>query len=87
MTGDHRDGNVLVGPLGEVFAFEVSTSLASCAGCGARGRIAELHVYDGGPGYVARCPHCASVVLRYAETPHGRFVDLRGVSVLHVPAS
>jgi hypothetical protein len=82
MTYEHKDGNALAGPLADVFAVELSASIATCAGCGRTDRVATLHLYDGGPGLVARCPGCDTVLLRYVETTHGRWLDLRGTAVL-----
>ena len=79
---DYQDGNALAGPLADVFAVDISATAAICAGCNRDGVVAELHVYGRGPGLVARCPGCASVMLRYAQTPHGRWLDLRGTAVL-----
>jgi hypothetical protein len=87
MTDDYTDGNALAGPLSEVFAFEISTSVLTCAGCGRAEPVAAVQVFTGGPGWVARCPGCASVLLRFADTPHGRWLDLRGsVSLRFAPA-
>jgi hypothetical protein len=82
MTLGHQDGNALAGPLADVFAFELTGSVAVCAGCRRSDRVAALLVYTGGPGVVARCPGCDTVLLRYAETPHGRWLDLRGMAAL-----
>jgi hypothetical protein len=90
MTHEHQDGNALAGPLADVFAVELSTSIATCAGCRRTDRVATLHLYGGGPGLVARCPGCDAVLLRYVETPHGRWLDLRGTAALRfdpLPAS
>jgi hypothetical protein len=83
MTDAHQDGNALSGPLSGVFAFDISTSMLTCAGCGRVDRLAAVHVYPGGPGVVARCPDCDNVLLRFAETPRGRWLDLRGSVALH----
>jgi hypothetical protein len=82
MTIGHEDGNALAGPLGDVFAVEITQSVAVCAGCRSSDRVAALRVYPGGPGVVARCPNCDTVMMRYAETPHGRWLDLRGTALL-----
>jgi hypothetical protein len=76
------DGNTLAGPLTEIFAADPTVAMTVCAECRRAERIAGLHVYSGGPGMVARCPSCAAVMLRYAETPHGRWLDLRGIATL-----
>jgi len=84
MPDDYQDGNVLAGPLAEVFALDITGTAAVCAGCNRVGVVAELRVYARGPGLVARCPGCTDVMLRYAETPHGRWLDLRGTAVLRL---
>ena len=82
MIDDYQDGNALAGPLADVFAVDITTAAASCAGCGRTGAMAELRVYGRGPGFVGRCPGCGAIMLRFAETPHGRWLDLRGVAVM-----
>ena len=84
MTDDYQDGNALAGPLADVFAVDITVIAAVCAGCNRAGAVAELRVYARGPGLVARCPGCTDVMLRYAETPHGRWLDLRGTAVLRL---
>ncbi|MEW2043551.1 DUF6510 family protein, partial [Streptomyces sp. NPDC005534] len=55
----HEDGNVLAGPLSEVFAVDLTVAVATCTGCGSAGPVAGLRVYGRGPGLIARCPDCA----------------------------
>lgn len=76
------DGNAVAGLLGEVFTVEATGALATCAGCGMRGAVAETHVYAEGPGVVVRCPGCEAVVMRFARI-RGRLVaDMRGMAAL-----
>lgn len=82
----YLDGNALAGPLGELFAVEITAAVTTCAGCGRRDAVGSLHVYGGDLGVVARCVACDAVVLRYAHTPAGSWLDLRGTVSLHVPA-
>jgi hypothetical protein len=84
MSDDYKDGNALAGPLADVFAVEMTATSVVCASCYRTGRVAELRVYGRGPGLVARCPGCAEVMLRYAETPHGRWLDLRGTATIQL---
>jgi hypothetical protein len=86
MTDNHRDGNALAGPLSDVFAVEVTTAVVQCAECGRRDVVANLMAYAGELGAVLRCPSCEAVVLRYAATPHGQWLDLRGSARLQFPA-
>lgn len=82
---DNRlDGNALAGPLGEVFAVDVTTARVICVGCGARRTLAALEVYGGGPGLVARCTGCHGVILRLAQVRDRMYLDLRGTVSLQV---
>jgi hypothetical protein len=87
-AGAGLDGNALAGPLTEVFMPEVTTAQAQCAGCGRVSAVAELAVYGPEPGFVARCPGCASVLLRLVRASTEAWLDLSGMSVLRmsVPA-
>lgn len=85
MTGQHLDGNVLAGPLREIFAVDVSVATTRCANCGLAGPVATLHVYTRAPGLVARCPGCDEVVLRLVRGPDTAWLDLRGTVTLQIP--
>jgi hypothetical protein len=76
------DGNMLAGPLSEVFVADVTTALVRCAGCGRSEALARVDVYGPEPGWVARCPGCAAVLLRLAEDSRTRWLDLSGIAVL-----
>lgn len=80
------DGNMLAGPLGELFTVDITAAVTTCVSCGRRDRVAGLHVYGGNLGLVARCAGCDAVVLRYAQTAAGTWLDLRGTVSLHMPA-
>jgi hypothetical protein len=79
------DGNALAGDLREIFATDVTTAIATCAGCGQSGAIATLRLWGAAPGQVARCPHCDDVVLRLVHAPGRVYLDLRGAVRLEVP--
>jgi hypothetical protein len=79
------DGNVLAGPLSEVFTAEVTTAVAVCRGCGRSSVVAELAVYGPDPGLVGRCPGCADPMLRLVRTPDSVWLDLGGMASLRVP--
>ena len=81
----HHDGNALAGPLAEVFAVDCTAALTTCVHCGRTARVAELHVYLGGPGMVARCAGCDHVVARYVRTRTTARIDLRGTVALTIP--
>jgi hypothetical protein len=85
MTYEYVDGNVLAGPLLEVFAVDMTTAIEHCASCGRAGPVASLRVYSRAPGLVARCPGCDEVVLRYLRRPAAAWLDVRGAVSLHIP--
>ena len=85
MTELYTDGNALAGPLGEIFAVDVTAATGRCVSCGLSGPVAELRVYDHAPGLVARCPGCAEVVLRLVRGPSCAWLDLRGTYNLRIP--
>lgn len=81
----YEDGNALAGPLGEIFAMDVTAAIERCAGCGASGPVAQLRVYRHAPGWVARCPSCEAVVLRVVRGPDAAWLDLTGALSLRIP--
>jgi Family of unknown function (DUF6510) len=85
MTERYEDGNALAGPLGEIFAVDVTVAIGRCVNCGRTGPLAELRVYRHAPGLVARCPGCDGVVLRLVRTPDAAFLDLTGALNLRIP--
>lgn len=84
-SDDYLDGNVLAGPLAEIFAADVSAAVGRCASCGLTGPVASLRVYGQAPGLVARCPGCDEVVLRLVRAPGEAWLDLRGTVSLRIP--
>jgi hypothetical protein len=88
MTDDamtYLDGNVLAGPLSEIFAVDVTAAQGQCVSCGQTNPVAALHVYPDSPGLVARCPGCQQVVLRMVRGPSGAWLDMRGCYSLRIP--
>ncbi len=82
---EHRvDGNALAGPLGEVFAVDVTTAGLTCVGCAKPQILAALEVYANGPGFIARCVGCHDVMLRVARTTDRVYLDLRGTVSLRL---
>ncbi|MER5338159.1 DUF6510 family protein [Micromonospora sp. NPDC002717] len=81
----YLDGNMLDGPLRELFAVDLSAASGRCAHCGTLGPLANLRVYSHAPGLVARCPNCAEVMLRLVRSPDRAWLDLRGATFLQVP--
>ena len=85
MTAFELDGNAVAGDLREIFAVDLTTAVATCAGCGRPSAVAALRVWGPAPGLVARCPGCDDVMLRLVRAPDRVFLDLRGALRLEVP--
>jgi uncharacterized protein DUF6510 len=79
------DGNALAGLLADVFGEEMTTATSTCASCGASGEVARLAVYARGPGAVARCSACTSVLMVLVTRREITCVDLRGLAALDRP--
>jgi hypothetical protein len=84
VTIPYEDGNALAGPLGEIFAMDVTTAIGRCAGCGVAGPVAQMRVYRHAPGWVARCPACEEVILRLVRAPDAAWLDLSGALSLRI---
>ena len=78
------DGNILAGPLSEVFGVEVTTAIGRCRECGTTSQLAAFRVYGPDPGFVGRCPGCEGVLMRLVRTPDAFWLDLSGVSALRI---
>ncbi|MFI7576712.1 DUF6510 family protein [Micromonospora sp. NPDC049497] len=81
----YLDGNMLDGPLRELFAVDLSSATGRCDHCGRVGPMAGLQVYSHAPGLVGRCPACTEVMLRLVRAPDRAWFDLRGTTFLEVP--
>ncbi|GAA0982532.1 MULTISPECIES: DUF6510 family protein [Nocardiopsidaceae] len=81
---EHVDANALAGPLSEILSVDLTAAERRCSVCGACGVFAELHVTVDGPGLVASCPVCRTLVLRLVRTPDSVWVDLGGTGVVRV---
>jgi hypothetical protein len=86
MTSDQAlDGNVLAGELRDVFSFEATGSMATCAGCGSRVPVGSWMVFVSAPGMVARCTNCHRVQLRIVRDGSGSmWVDLSGIASIEI---
>ena len=78
------DGNVLAGPLGELFAVDITSAMGMCASCGTQNPIAMARVYMDAPGMVARCRNCDAVILRVVRSANQAWLDMRGISSLQL---
>jgi ribosomal protein S27E len=80
----HHDGNILAGPLADVFAADVTTARARCTGCGAVAELAAAMVYDSAMGDVVRCRDCGTVLLTFVEAGDRLFVNFIGVGAIEL---
>ena len=78
------DGNVIGGMLGEIFPFEMTSVIATCAGCGATDPIGAFTTYVHGMGMVVRCHFCDTALVRLTHLEGRYWVDMRGVQVLQI---
>ena len=78
------DGNAIAGLLADVFGAELTAATSVCGSCGARRPVAELAVYLGGPGAVARCRSCTAVLMVLVTVREVTCVDLSGLAALEL---
>jgi Zn finger protein HypA/HybF involved in hydrogenase expression len=86
MSEAKLDGNAIAGLLREIFTVEMTTSEATCAGCGSVSAVGRVDVYLNAPGVVVRCPSCEQILMRIV---HGRgryWLDMRGTRCLEFVA-
>ena len=76
------DGNAAAGSLGELLAFDVTTAIAVCDGCGRSSPVGALLFYDQPMGTVLRCPGCAQLMLCATRIRGVVRLDLRGTRSL-----
>jgi Zn finger protein HypA/HybF involved in hydrogenase expression len=78
------DGNAAAGDLADIFAFDVTTAVVTCAACHHTQAVATLRAYLRVPGMVLRCPSCDAVQIRLVRGPERAWLDLRGITMLEV---
>ena len=64
------DGNATAGDLADIFAFDATTAITTCATCHHTHPVATLRAYLRAPGMVLRCASCDAVQLRFVRSPH-----------------
>jgi len=82
---DPVDGNAIGGLLIDVFGAEMTASACTCASCGDTRPVAELVVYQPGPGAVVRCRTCACILMVLVRRGEITCVDLSGLASLSQP--
>jgi hypothetical protein len=78
------DGNAAAGDLTDVFAFEITTAVTTCAACHHTHPVATLHAYLDAPGVVLRCVSCNAVQIRLVRALRQAWLDLRGVDMIAI---
>jgi hypothetical protein len=78
------DGNAAAGDLADVFAFEITTAVTTCAACHHTHPVATLAAYLDAPGLVLRCVSCDAVQIRLVRAPRRAWLDLRGVDMIAI---
>lgn len=81
------DGNVLGGPLEELFGLDLTAATITCAHCDARTLVAAQLVYADAPALVVRCPGCTGVVMRYASDRGVIRFEMTGIRLLTIGAA
>ena len=81
------DGNVAAGELADVFAFDVTVAVTTCATCHHAHPMAALRAYVQAPGLVLRCFSCDAVQARLVRSPETRLARPRGVDLLEIPVA
>jgi len=81
----HLDGNVLAGPLADIFNADMTTAISRCAGCGDSSPLATAIVYLKPGTYVARCHVCDTMLLTLIQSSGTNRLDLTGLAGLAIP--
>ncbi|HEY8526375.1 MAG TPA: DUF6510 family protein [Acidimicrobiales bacterium] len=78
------DGNAAAGALGELFAFDITAAVATCAACRDPRPVAELRAWLDAPGLVLRCASCDAAEVRLVRAGDRAWLDLRGIQALEI---
>jgi len=76
---DHLDGNVLAGPVSDLFDFEPTTAKGQCRSCADIATLGQAVVFGPPMGFVARCRNCDEVLLVVVESAERQFLKMRGL--------
>ena len=83
---DYLDGYTAGGDLSKVFAIDVATVAGRRAACCTTQCFAEASLHMHGRGLVVRCCVCEHLLLRFVNVRVHMFLDVRGVTYLHLNA-
>jgi ribosomal protein S27E len=76
------DGNAAAGFLQELFVLDITTAQIECGVCGSIAAVGSLRLYAAPMGTVLRCPHCGLILMTAVQTPHGRWLEMKGARYL-----
>jgi Zn finger protein HypA/HybF involved in hydrogenase expression len=82
--GQHLDGNVAGGVLGQIFAVEMTMAQLTCASCSQRWQLGGALAYTTAMGTILRCPGCGEALIRIAHGPGRLWMDISGVQLLEL---
>ena len=74
------DGNAIAGLMHDLFARDMTMMGYKCPGCGRMGVMAEMSVFMAGPGVVARCRDCDTILLMLSERRGMYCIDMPGAT-------
>jgi len=81
---DHLDGNVLAGPMSDLFVFEPTMTQGQCQSCADIATLGQAMVYGQPMGFVARCRNCDNVLIVIVECAGQKCLSMRGLRWLRV---
>jgi hypothetical protein len=81
----HLDGNVLAGPLSEIFVSDMTMAEGCCANCGDVAVFAMAMVDVEHESFAVRCHNCDNLIATLVQTATENRLDLSGLRWLRVP--
>ena len=82
---DQLDGNVLAGPISDLFGIEPTLAQGQCHNCGRIEILGRAVVFASPMGLVVRCPACEHVLMVIVEREGRRTVSMRGLRLFYLP--
>jgi hypothetical protein len=80
----HIDGNVLAGPLSEIFSVDMTRATGRCAACGDVSELAQAMVWIKPHAYIVRCHECDEILLTLIQSSSQTLIDLAGIQSLTI---
>lgn len=84
MNENFLDGNVVAGPLIDVFQSDVAVMRGECASCRDVAALAQSIVYGPPMGFVMRCSKCGEILAVLVEAAGRRLLALDGLRWIDV---